>query len=261
MLTKIPNTCNGGTYITQQPANPTFIDPRFSKPHVITPYLRVIAFDDTQPFWVDGLENNYTHYDFFILTTRLRHVITEGFIEFYFYQWETVMKAILEIEKDGVLMESTPHRAHQLQRQVDQILERFPRHCCLFYVQQPFYHNKILNKTWLVTILPYMLHLIDKKYNPIMYDNQILVNLNNTNDYFNYQQIHANLQALIINEAYNLYTRGAVILNKSLQQSFIDQYGLTPWMNGKDETQVYIAKDLMVDGNKTEYLLLQLRMI
>ncbi|HSW76547.1 MAG TPA: hypothetical protein VLG50_05855 [Candidatus Saccharimonadales bacterium] len=237
------------------------IDARFSLPHAITPYYRIIN-NDPDPFWYynNDIKTNVTPYQFFVLTTRLRHVVDLKLdILFYTYRYEDKMKYTLELDDGDQILTMSKLDAKKYQYLIDDIIKIHPNHCTLFYFEQPIVFNKIINKQWLFTILPYLLRLIDEAYQPLLYNNQILVNLINIDDYLS---LHMDLQKQMINHMYDLYQQGVVVANAIDDHQVINDYRLVPLyqdINNK-KTQLYIAHwtDDTIK-NKTEFLLTKLR--
>src|SRR5437879_13232912 len=133
---------------------------------------------------------------------------------------------------------------------------------------QSFVYDKYINKTWLITVLPYLLNngafapalglnTIDKRFDPKIVDGQILVNLKPITDKeINTIDYHILLQNNMMDLLYDLYQKGTVVANVLVDQPLITQHRLTPLFNLAQETQLYqFSGTLSNNDNPTEYLL------
>lgn len=234
------------------------IDPIFETMPLITPYYKQILND---PDWTDiHYKSNASKYKFFILTTRLRYdVPLEYDINYKSYRYNNVMKYIVDLGFKA-------DKRYQLL--INDIIKTHPNHCMFFDMRQSFInqsHTKQLPSYWVKSIIPYCYHhLIDEQYDPILYQNQILINIDPDLEYkdydismvdgyyYNYNMVYDKLQDLIIDKLYDMYDQGVVVAHPIYNKNIIDNYNMIELYPMLYYTNQYIP-------NKTEFLIKTLK--
>lgn len=171
---------------------------------VVTPYYKN-AIMDRDPFWYEHLSSNVTPYQLFVLKTRLIMYIDPNYdITFNSYRNKDKAQYILEADN---LSDSYPtltdHETKKYQKLINKILNCYPNHCALIHINQDFLSNiftQYIDKNFIITNLPKYYKMIDKKYNPILLPNQLIVDLSFDIDYTN---TFNQLQNDLINYIYN----------------------------------------------------------
>lgn len=247
--------------------------------YVLTPYYDGIITDTTRPFWYEYQFNNYTPYDFFVLKTRLTYDVPQGYnIHFDSFRYEGQMRYCVLLSNGYTIVPINKEQTAYYQNSVDQIILNHPHHCTLVQMNQPFVttnHDQSLPQRWVKTILPYCYkQLIKEQYQPILFNNQLLINIdptrvyddtdikNNVDDYYkDYNAVYDVLQTNLINNLFNLYQQGIIVLNKDLDDDFINHWQLKPYYNTGNQTQIYVARWTNKDiKDKTAFLENQLRL-
>ena len=246
--------------------------------YVLTPYYRDIIEVTSNPFWYEKQSQNYIPYNFYVITTRLRpNVPSTYYIDYASYKLNGKMQFAVQF-MDGInVVQLTNDDANKYQKLVDDIIVTYPDHCTLFYKDQIFISTSQyipLPNQWVNSILPYCYnHLLDQQYDPLYMNDQVLINISptrsyydiniddhtTTNYYYEYDKVFFNLQELFINTLYDIYKQGAIVLNPSLDKTFIEKWSLIPLYNNTNqanETQIYIAtwRDERFAPNITEFL-------
>lgn len=242
----------------------TYIDPIFETNPLLTPYYRKINQSKDTYWYIDiNFKTNATPYHFFVLTTRLRyHVPLEYEIDYKTYQYNNVMKYIVDVPYDK-----------KYQDIINDIILNHHDHCMFLHMDQSFInknHNKPLPNHWVISVLPYCYHqLIDEQYDPILKNNYILININPDNkykddqisivdDYFiDYNKVYNKLQDIVIDKLYNMYINGSVVASGKYDVNVINKYKMFPVYNTNTDVQLYMT-DLYIP-NKSEFLMYQLK--
>ena len=199
---------------------------------IITPYYDHIIKNTNEPFWYEFQSKNHTPYDFFVLKTRLTPYISKyQNIGFDSHRYEGQMRYFVNIADANIVIPLSKEQASQYQYIVNHIISNYPQHCTLLYDNQTFLtslFNKPLSNQFVQSILPYCYqHFIDDQYEPILYDHQLLITIQDEN----YNHIYNELQNQLINELYKLYKMGTIALNPTEHQQFISDWQLIPLYN------------------------------
>ena len=246
--------------------------------YILTPYYDGIIKDTSRAFWYEYQTKNYIPYDFFVLKTRLTYYVDKGLnIHFDSFRYEGQMLYCVLLSNGVTIVPIDFTKSNYYQNIVNTIMIDYPRHCTLLHMNQTFLTNnffKPLSNRWVTTVLPYCYqHFIDNMYQPILYNNQLLINIdptqhlndalinvNDVDDYYkDFNNVYDVLQTKIINDLYQLYKKGVIVLNQDLDNHFIQDLKLKPLYHD-GETQIYVAN--WTDENvidKTAFLEEQLR--
>lgn len=193
---------------------------------IITPYYDVIIKDTNKPFWYNDQNKNYTSYDFFILKTRLTPYVKKHYhIGFDSYRYEGKMQYFVILSTAQTIIPLTKEESNNYQQIVNTILTTYPKHVTLLYLYQEFVTNKLtksLSPLFVQSVLPYCYqYIIDEQYQPILYDNQLLIKMcDNT-----YNDLYDQLQNKIINYLHRLYQIGTIVFN-TIDNQFINDWQL-----------------------------------
>jgi hypothetical protein len=246
------------------------IDPIFSSNPLITPYYKEIT--PLAPDWYlnIGYQSNVSDYQLFTLTTRLRYEVPmKEEIIYKLYKYNDIMKYVVDIGDDG-----DKNNKKHYQQLINDIVTVNPNHCMFLHMNQQFISGQLkpLPNDWVRSIIPYCYyHLIDPQYDPILENNQILININPDNyyndpsinsnkveDYYiDYNQVYDKLQDIVINKLYNFYNHGVVVAHSKYNSLLIEKYNLVPLYNDFNEIGLYYT-DIYIP-NKTEYLINKLK--
>lgn len=237
---------------------------------ILTPYYNEIIKDTNTPFWYTNVKKNYEPYQFFVLRTRLISAVPKSIqINIDSNQYEDKMRYNITLSNSNNILPLSKVEADVYQGIVNDILINYPSHCLFLYKEQVYKtskYNKPLSNDWVTKILPYCYDkLIDKQYNPILYNDSIIININpkntyndltiNTdhveNYYYDYNDVHYKLQEHVINKLYEIYLQGGMVLNKDLNYEMIDNWHLIPLYNTYNSVQIYVPnwKNEIITGN------------
>lgn len=225
---------------------------------ILTPYYDGIIKDTNEPFWYENQSYHHTPYDFFILKTRLKPYINPCYtIEFDSNRYEGQMRYIINFSNGFHLVPLNKQEAQHYQTIVNTTLSLYPRHVTLLYTNQTLLTTQStipLNQTWATSVLPYIYQsFINQQYEPILYENQLLINIDPTRHYDDtmidtyqtdsyykdYNYIYNQLQDLLINHLSTLYKQGVILLNPEHDEPFITDWQLRPLYKNIKNTPLY----------------------
>src|SRR5437016_4405407 len=123
---------------------------------IITPYYDGIIKDTNQPFWYEYQFNNYTPYDFFVLTTRLTPYIEKtNTVQFDSNRYTGAMRYFINFSNGYNLVPLNKDEAQKYQTIVNDILKIYPRHVTLLHTNQTFLTKRFikpLSNRWVTTV-------------------------------------------------------------------------------------------------------------
>lgn len=238
----------------------TYIDPIFETNPLLTPYYRKINHSkDTYWYLNVNFQTNASPYKFFVMTTRLRyHVPLIYDIDYKTYQYNNMMKYVVDLDT------FIPDSKLKYQNLINDIVSKNPNHCMFIHMNQSFIiekYNKPLPNNWVISVLPYCYkNLIGLEYDPILNNNEILININpdgkyndqrisDIEDYFiDYNHVYDKLQNIVLEQLYIMYHNGVVVADMNHDYDIINQYKLYPLTENLYITDMYIE-------NKSEFLM------
>lgn len=210
----------------------------YSSP-LITPYYDEITLDTNEPLWYEKHPNNYENYNFFVIKTRLTpYVPRTWYIGFGHEKVEGKMYYTVIFSNVVGIIPLDDNDADKYQQLINNSTTIHPNYATLLFKDQLFMTSKknyALPNVWVNSVLPYCYNHILFKYNVIMDEGQVLININN----LLYTEVYYEAQNYIINTLYDMYETGTIVANELLDNKIINQWHLVPIYNDYDNNQLY----------------------
>lgn len=224
--------------------------------YIITPYYDEIIKDTNTPFWFLNQKHHHIPYQFFVLKTRLQpYVPNNYYIGFGHHRYFGVMQYTIVFSTTH-LISLSKSEADKYQQIVDTITKTYPTYCTLIYFNLQLIstkYNTNISVTWVASVLPYCYKKLLSNYNVILYDGQILIELD-ANEYYEQYKV---IQNDLIDTLYDMYYKGTVVANPISDADIIEKWNLVPFFNNNNNVQLYTINwiDARVSNNISEFLM------
>jgi len=230
-------------------------DPIFKENPLLTPYYRKVL--KLTPDWFLHLdyEANGDEYDLFVITTRLRYEVPlEYDIDYKSYKDNDKMRYVVDFTDTEFLKNNKSY----YQKLINDIVKNNPKHCMFLHMNQLFLTKNKLNplpNDWVRSIIPYCYKHLLNKYDPILEENQVLININPDkyinddevniekiqNYYIDFNFVYNQLQEIVLNKLYDYYNYGVVVAHRDFNKDMIEKYNLIPLYNENQDVELYYS--------------------
>lgn len=198
---------------------------------LVTPYYDEIIHDTGEPEWYEKHLGNYESYDFFVIKTRLTpYVPITWHVGFGHERIAGKMQYTVVISDAKGVIPLNDDEADKYQLLINNSQTVHPNYATLLFKDQFLITEKKnykLPNVWVNSVLPYCYHHILYKYNVIMYEGQILIQIDDPI----FTDVYYEAQNYIINTLYDMYEKGTVVANGTLDYKIIDDWQLVPIYN------------------------------
>ena len=210
----------------------------YSSP-LITPYYDEIIHDTNEPLWYAQHLNNYESYNFFVIKTRLTPYVPINWNVGFGHErvLGKMYYTVILSDYKGVIP-LNDKEADRYQLLINNSNTIHPNYATLLFKDQIFMTKKKTYKlpnVWVNSVLPYCYKHILFKYDVLMYEGQVLIQI--TDPMFN--EVYDEAQNYIIHVLYDLYEKGTVVANEALDYKIITNWHLVPIYNDNTTSQLY----------------------